>query len=87
MFALGVSFLYGVAIAAGRGRLHGARALTLLPALLGFFGVRVLGRKPAAQAAEGQLTTSDGSRPVGRAGRGPAGAPRADRDAAALVMA
>ena len=46
MFALGVSFLYGVAIAARVAVLFTViAALTLLPALLGFFGPKVLRRR------------------------------------------
>jgi RND superfamily putative drug exporter len=61
MFALGVSFLYGVAIAASVVvALTVLAALTLLPATLGFFGVRVLGRKARRALADGRLTTSDG---------------------------
>ena len=46
MFALGVSFLYGVAVAASVAVLFTVvAAVTLLPALLGFFGTKVLGRK------------------------------------------
>jgi putative drug exporter of the RND superfamily len=46
MFALGVSFLYGLAIGAALGVLFTMiAALTLLPALLGFIGPRVLSRK------------------------------------------
>src|SRR5260221_5576871 len=60
MFALGVSFLYGVAIAASLAVLATVVAsLTLLPALLGFMGTRVLGRKARRRLAGGQLTTSD----------------------------
>ena len=60
MFALGVSFLYGVAIAASVVVAFTVlAALTLLPATLGFFGVRVLGRKARRALAAGQLTTSD----------------------------
>ncbi len=62
MFALGVSFLYGVAIAASLAVLATVVAsLTLLPALLGFMGTRVLGRKARRRLAGGQLTTSDES--------------------------
>jgi putative drug exporter of the RND superfamily len=62
MFALGVSFLYGVAIAASVVVLFTViAALTLLPALLGFFGPRVLGRKARRALADGQVTTTDGS--------------------------
>ncbi len=51
MFTLGVSFLYGVAIAASVVVLFTViAALTLLPATLGFFGTRVLGPKPAAHS-------------------------------------
>ena len=46
MFALGISFLYGLAVAASIGVLFTmAAALTLLPALLGFLGPKVLSRK------------------------------------------
>src|SRR4051794_16858956 len=46
MFALGVSFLYGLAVAASIGVLFTMiAALTLLPAFLGFFGTRVLSRR------------------------------------------
>jgi putative drug exporter of the RND superfamily len=62
MFALGVSFLYGVAIAASVAVLATVIAsLTLLPALLGFMGTRVLGRKVRRRLAGGELTTSDES--------------------------
>jgi RND superfamily putative drug exporter len=62
MFALGVSFLYGVAVAASIAVLFTVfAALTLLPALLGFFGTRVLGRKARRRRADGQLTSSDES--------------------------
>jgi RND superfamily putative drug exporter len=46
MFALGVTFLYGLAIAASIGVLFTMiAALTLLPAFLGFIGPRVLSRR------------------------------------------
>jgi RND superfamily putative drug exporter len=46
MFALGVSFLYGVAVAASVVVAFTVIAtLTLVPASLGFFGPRVLGRR------------------------------------------
>jgi RND superfamily putative drug exporter len=62
MFALGVSFLYGVAIAASVAVLATVIAsLTLLPALLGFLGTRVLGRKARRRLAGGELTTTDES--------------------------
>jgi RND superfamily putative drug exporter len=62
MFALGVSFLYGVAVAASAAVLFTVfAALTLLPALLGFFGTKVLGRKARRRLAAGELTSSDSS--------------------------
>src|SRR5207237_3388288 len=62
MFALGVSFLYGVAVAASIAVLFTViSALTLLPAMLGFFGTRVLGRKARRALVAGQLTTGDES--------------------------
>ena len=46
MFAIGISFLYGLAVAASIGVLFTmAAAVTLLPALLGFLGPRVLSRR------------------------------------------
>ena len=52
MFALGVSFLYGLAIAASIGvLLTMIAALTLLPALLGFLGPKVLPRRQRARLA------------------------------------
>ena len=46
MFALGVSFLYGLAVAASIGvLLTMTAALTLLPAMLGFIGPKVMSRK------------------------------------------
>ncbi|MFL5962440.1 MAG: MMPL family transporter [Gaiellaceae bacterium] len=63
MFALGVSFLYGVAVAASVAVLGTViAALTLLPALLGFMGTRVLGRRARRALRNGELTTSDESR-------------------------
>jgi RND superfamily putative drug exporter len=52
LFALGLSFLYGVAVAASLAVATTVVAsLTLLPALLGFFGRRVLPRKLRTRAA------------------------------------
>jgi RND superfamily putative drug exporter len=46
MFALGVSFLYGLAVSASIGvALTMIAALTLLPAMLGFIGPKVMSRK------------------------------------------
>jgi putative drug exporter of the RND superfamily len=51
-FALGVDFLYGLAIAGSvTVGLTMFAALTLLPAFLGFFGTRVLGRRERARLA------------------------------------
>jgi putative drug exporter of the RND superfamily len=62
MFALGVSFLYGVAISASIAVLFTViSALTLLPAMLGFLGTRVLGRKARRRIAAGDLTVNDES--------------------------
>jgi RND superfamily putative drug exporter len=53
MFALGVSFLYGLAIAAALGvAFTMIAALTLLPALLGFIGPGVMSRKQKRELAE-----------------------------------
>ncbi len=60
MFALGVTFLYGLAVGAAIGVLFTMiAALTLLPALLGFIGPRVLSRKQKRSLAK------DGPRVVG----------------------
>ena len=53
MFALGVSFLYGLAVAAAIGVLFTMiSALTLLPALLGFIGPKVMSRKQKRNLAQ-----------------------------------
>jgi RND superfamily putative drug exporter len=53
MFALGVSFLYGLAIAAALGvAFTMIAALTLLPALLGFIGPKVMSRSQKRGLAE-----------------------------------
>jgi RND superfamily putative drug exporter len=53
MFALGVSFLYGLAVAAAIGvAFTMIAALTLLPALLGFIGVKVMSGKQKRNLAE-----------------------------------
>ncbi|OHV37738.1 MULTISPECIES: MMPL family transporter [Pseudofrankia] len=53
MFALGVTFLYGVAIAAALGvAFTMATSVTLLPALLGFYGQKVLSRRERRRIAE-----------------------------------
>ncbi len=65
MFALGVSFLYGLAIAAAIGVLFTMiAALTLLPAFLGFIGPRVLSRRQKKELA------SNGPRVVGAGTKG-----------------
>ena len=52
-FALGVSFLYGVAVSAAiTVALTMLASLTLLPALLGFFGMKVLSRHQRARLRE-----------------------------------
>jgi RND superfamily putative drug exporter len=53
MFALGVSFLYGLAVSAAIGVLFTMiSALTLLPAMLGFIGPKVMSRKQKRTLAE-----------------------------------
>jgi len=53
MFALGVNFLYGLAVAASLGvALTMIAALTLLPALLGFIGPKVLSRSQKRDLAD-----------------------------------
>jgi putative drug exporter of the RND superfamily len=64
MFALGVSFLYGLAIAAAIGVLFTMiAALTLLPAFLGFIGPRVLSRRQKRDlAANGPRVVGSGTK-------------------------
>ncbi len=65
MFALGVSFLYGLAIAAAIGvSFTMIAALTLLPAFLGFIGPRVLSRRQKRDLKE------NGPRVVGSGTKG-----------------
>jgi len=64
MFALGVSFLYGLAVAASIGvAFTMIAALTLLPALLSFIGPRVLSRKQKKDLAlNGPRVVGSGSK-------------------------
>ena len=65
MFALGVSFLYGLALAAAIGvALTMVAALTLLPAMLGFIGPKVMSRK------QKKYLTEHGPRIVGADSKG-----------------
>jgi RND superfamily putative drug exporter len=61
MFALGISFLYGLAVAASIGVLFTMiAALTFLPAMLGFVGPRILSRRQRRSlAADGHRSTGD----------------------------
>jgi RND superfamily putative drug exporter len=63
MFALGVTFLYGLAIAAAIGvAFTMIAALTLLPAFLGFIGPRVLSRRQKKElAANGPKVIGSGT--------------------------
>jgi RND superfamily putative drug exporter len=63
MFALGISFLNGLAVAAAIGVLFTmAASLTLLPALLGFMGPRVLSRRQRAElTSDGRVDDGDRS--------------------------
>ncbi len=59
-FALGVPVLYGVAITgAATVALTMLASLTLLPAFLGFFGVKVLGRRERRRLAQSGPVTED----------------------------
>ncbi|HVB90493.1 MAG TPA: MMPL family transporter [Acidimicrobiales bacterium] len=65
MFALGVSFLYGLAVSASIGVLFTMiSALTLLPAMLGFIGPKVMSRKQRRNLAK------NGPRVVGADSKG-----------------
>lgn len=63
MFALGVTFLYGLAVAAAIGvAFTMIAALTLLPAMLGFIGPRVLSRRQKRNlAANGPRVVGSGN--------------------------
>ena len=61
MFALGVNFLYGLAIASSIGvLLTVVAALTLLPAMLGFLGPRVLSRRQRKKLQSGARLRTEG---------------------------
>ncbi len=62
MFALGVTFFYGLALATTIGvALTMAASLTLMPAQLGFLGPRVLSRR---QRARMLISTQETARPA-----------------------
>ncbi len=79
MFALGVSFLYGLAVSAAIGVLFTMiSALTLLPAMLGFIGPKVMSRKQKRSLAENGPTHRRGRHhrvlaPLGRSDPAPSG--------------
>ena len=77
-FALGVSFLYGVAVSAAiTVALTMLASLTLLPALLGFLGMKVLSRRQRAALRADRSGRRGGHRvlaPLGQGDRAPAGA-------------
>ena len=86
MFALGVSFLYGVAIAASLGVLLVlAASLTLLPALLMFTGKRV-GRTRRRSRRHASPARASGSAGSGSSSAAPCG-PRSGRRALLLALA
>ena len=61
MFALGVNFLYGLAIASSIGvLLTVVAALTLLPAMLGFLGPKVLSRRQRKKLESGVRMRTEG---------------------------
>jgi RND superfamily putative drug exporter len=87
MFALGVSFLYGVAVAASVAVLFTVlAALTFLPAMLGFLGPRVLGRRARRALAAGELTETDASAGWARWARTLQARPALIATAAGLVL-
>src|SRR6266508_1376252 len=91
MLALGVNFLSGVAVATAVGvALTMAASLTLLPALLGFIGPRVLSRRQRARVQRADGTRRSGARPGAAGGARPRGrrstpASRGGRGAAAAA--
>ena len=93
MFALGVTFLYGLAVAAAIGvALTMVTALTLLPALLGFIGPKVLSPPAEAQAggrrASGRRLRRPGLLgPLGRVRVAAAGHPGAGGAGAVVLIA
>jgi len=87
MFALGIGFLYGVAIAASITVLLTVIAtLTLLPALLGFFRTRVLRRKSRHADSGGRRLATDSSPRWARWAGAVRERPLAVAAAAALLM-
>ena len=66
MFALGVSFLYGLAVSAAIGvAFTMTAALTLLPAMLGFIGPRVMSRRQKKSlATSGPRIVGSGSKAI-----------------------
>jgi RND superfamily putative drug exporter len=62
MFALGLNFLYGLAVASSLAVLFTVlAAITLLPALLGFFGTKVLPRRQRRAIAAGTVVAEHDS--------------------------
>jgi RND superfamily putative drug exporter len=88
MFALGVSFLYGVAVSAALVvAFTMAASLTLLPALLGFYGTRVLSRRARRQlATSGAINEEELSPRWGRWSRFVSRRPAVLAIAAGLIM-
>lgn len=73
LFALGVSFFYGLAVATALGvALTMLAALTLLPAMLGFIGPKVLSRRERARGMTGARLSAFWTRWSGLLARRPA---------------
>ena len=70
LFVLGVSFLNGVAVASAIVVLHVTAAITLIPALLGVIGMRVLSRKERRRLDERGPARPQAGRVLAEAGRG-----------------
>ena len=70
MFTLGISFLYGLAVASSIGVLFTmVAALTLLPAMLGFVGPKILSRKQRRTLGGGRAARVARRRVLGSVGR------------------
>ena len=87
LFVLGVSFLNGVAVASAIVVLITmTAAVTLIPALLGIIGMRVLSRKERRRLAERGPARPEARRLLAALGADRAGPPRAARRSAALIV-
>ena len=87
LFVLGVSFLNGVAVASAIVVLITmTAAVTLIPALLGMIGMRVLSKQGAPAARRRRVRATRSSTASGPAGRGPCRSTASRSRSAALIV-